>query len=94
MVLADEGAGDILENITESASVNLNPSEVKDKRKEYDVKRGKSRINLYEQFIPWTELKNELNFDTHKELAGFLINAYMSGRNTAVKWYVKIKYYL
>ena len=46
------------------------------------------RVNLYEQLVPWTELKNELDFDTHEQLAEFLINSYLSGRNTVIKWYV------
>ena len=77
----------ILQNVPEGSTVSLNPAARK--RKEYEARRGKSRVNLYEQFVPWTELKSERNFDTHEQLAEFLINFYLSGRNAVVKWYVK-----
>lgn len=44
--MVDEGEEDILENIAESLTVNLNPTNGKDKCKEYEVKQGKSRVNL------------------------------------------------
>ena len=85
-IMTDQEDEGILENVPEGSTVSLNPAARK--RKEYEARRGKSRVNLYEQFVPWAELKSELNFDTHEQLAEFLINFYSSGRNAA-KWYVK-----
>ncbi|CAB4002018.1 Hypothetical predicted protein [Paramuricea clavata] len=74
--------GDGSESLPSSSS---NPSE-SGKRKSYIASKGRTRIYLYEQFIPWTELKGELNFATEKQLADFLMKAYLSGQESAVKW--------
>ena len=85
--MADKEDEGIVENVPEGSTISPNPAARK--RKEYEARRGKSRINLYEQFVPWTKLKSDLNFDTHEQLAEFLINFYSSGQRTASKWYVK-----
>ena len=62
-----------------------------EKRKTYDADRNRSRISLCERIDPWRKLRNDLNFTQDKELAEFLIQCYLSGRNNASKWYVCLR---
>ena len=87
-IMAAEGERDIAE-IPENIVVNPpNTASAEEKRKAHNAERGKSRVYLYEQIVPWRDVKSELNFDRDTQLAEFLIARYLSGRNNAMKWYV------
>ena len=69
--MAEEGAADI--SLGGSGQINPTETEPKEKKRRYNAQRAKTRIYLYEQFVPWRELKEQLNLQNDEQLADFLI---------------------
>ena len=58
----------------------------KKRRRQYNVERAKTRIYLYEQFVPWRSLRDQMNLEDDEKLAEFLINNYLSSSNKSTRY--------
>jgi hypothetical protein len=75
--MAESGENSSMADTLNVPTVHTN---IEERVRSYEAQRTKSRINIFEQFGAWRQIRDELKIQSDKQLAKFFIENHLSRR--------------